>query len=218
KREGSYNMNWKKWSLLLTLVFMLSVILVACGGGNDNADKDNNSGGGDNSGEGELAEEQVFNINIKTEPPSLHPAKATDTTSSAVLDLVVECLTRIKQDTGEPEEAIAEDIDVSDDGLTYTFTIRDDATWTNGDPVTADDFEYAWKWVLDPENADTEYSYQRDAMKGAEAAQTDEGWLDGVGVPAEDEDTLVVELEQPTEYFLDLTALYTFFLIYKYVV
>jgi len=211
-------MNWKKWSLLLTLVFMPSVILVACGGGNDNADKDNNSGGGDNSGEGELAEEQVFNINIKTEPPSLHPAKATDTTSSAVLDQVFEGLTRINQETGEPEEAMAEEIDVSDDGLTYTFTIRDDATWTNGDPVTADDFEYAWKWVLDPENADTEYSYQLYPIKGAEAADTDEGSLDDVGVTAEDEDTLVVELEQPTEYFLDLTAFYTFYPINEDVV
>src|SRR5699024_6327629 len=118
-------MNWKKWSLLLTLVFMLSVILVACGGGNDNADKDNNSGGGENSGEGELAEEQVFNINIKTEPPSLLPAKATDTTSSAVIDQVFECLTRINQEIDKPEEAMAEKIDVSDDGLTYIFTIRD---------------------------------------------------------------------------------------------
>src|SRR5699024_12853902 len=99
-------MNWKKWSLLLTLVFMLSVILVAWGGGNDNADKDNNSGGGDNYGEGELAEEQVFNINIKTEPPSLHPAKATDTTSSAVLDQVFEGLTRINQETGETGAAM----------------------------------------------------------------------------------------------------------------
>src|SRR5699024_12775397 len=102
-------MNWKKWSLLLTLVFMLSVILVACGGGNDNTDKDNNSGGGDNSGEGELEEEQVFNINIKTEQPSLHPAKATDTTSRAQNDQDVEQLTIINHETCEPEEAMEEE-------------------------------------------------------------------------------------------------------------
>src|SRR5699024_6925648 len=118
---------------------------------------------------------------------------------------------RINQETGEPEEAMAEEIDVSDDGLTYTFTIRDDATWTNGDPVTADDFEYAWKWVLDPENADTEYSYQLYPIKGAESADTDEGFLYDVRVTAEDEDTSVVELEQSSEYFLDITAFYTFF-------
>src|SRR5699024_1094313 len=153
----------------------------------------------DNSGEGEIAEEQVLNITIKTEPPSLHPAKATDTTSSAVLDQVLEVSTRINQERGEPEEAKAEEMDVADEERTYTLTSRDDATWTNGDPVTADDFEYAWKWVLDPENADTEYSYQLYPIKGAEAADTDEGSLDDVGVTAEDEDTLVVELEQPTE-------------------
>src|SRR5699024_7283555 len=140
------------------------------------------------SGEGELAEEQMFNINIKTEPPSLHPAKATDTTSSAVLIQVVERLTIIKQETGEPEEAMAEEIDDTNDGMTYTYSIREDDTSTNGDPVTADDFEYAWKWVLDPENADTEYSYQLYPIKGAEAADTDEGSLDDVGVTAEDED------------------------------
>src|SRR5699024_11063807 len=131
-------MNWKKWSLLLTLAFVLSIFLVACGGGNDddaNGNNDSDSNGEEASdeegsdGEGDLAEEQVLNVNIKTEPPSLHPGKSSDTTSSSVLDQVFEGLTRINQETGEPEEAMAEEIDVSDDGLTYTFTIRDDATW-----------------------------------------------------------------------------------------
>ena len=146
-------MNWKKWSLLLTLAFVLSIFLAACGGNDDTGKEDdgsNDSGeetdSGD-SGEEKLADEQVFNINIKTEPPSLHPGKSSDTTSSSVLDQVFEGLTRINQETGEAEPAMAEDIEVSDDGLTYTFKIREGATWTNGDPVTAGDFEYAWKWV-----------------------------------------------------------------------
>src|SRR5699024_8098544 len=106
----------------------------------------------------DVADEQELNINIQVEPPSLHPGKASDTTTSAVLDQVFEGLTRINQDTDEHEEAMAEDIDISDDELTYTFTIRDDAEWSNGDPVTAEDFEYAWKWQLDPDHADTDYA------------------------------------------------------------
>src|SRR5699024_12490141 len=96
---------------------MLSVILVACGGGNDNAANDNNSGGGDNSGEGELAGEQVFNINIMKEPHSLNTAIATDTTSSAVLVHVFVVLTRIIQDTYAPNESMAEVMDIIFDDL-----------------------------------------------------------------------------------------------------
>src|SRR5690625_4436136 len=212
-------MNWKKWSLLFTLVFAMSIFLAACGGGNEDAEKEQDNGETTES-EGaseELAEEQVLNVNIKTEPPSLHPGTATDTTSSAVLDQVFEGLTRINQE-GEPEPAMAEDIEVSDDGLTYTFKIREDANWTNGDPVTAEDFEYAWKWVLDPESADTDYAYQLYPIKGAEDAKENGGSLDDVGITVEDVKTLVVELEQPTDYFLELTAFHTYYPLNKDVV
>src|SRR5690625_1977009 len=220
-------MRWEKWSLVLVFAFVLSIFLVACGGGSedDEANQSNNDDstetedtsneeedeGSEEEGVDEGESEQVLNININAEPPSLHPGKSSDTTSSSVLDQVFEGLTRINQDTGEAEEAMAEKIDVSDDGLTYTFTIREGATWTNGDPVTAHDFEYAWKWVLDPENPDTDYSYQLYPIKGAEAADTEEGSLDDVGITVEDDYTLVVELEQPTDYFLDLTAFHTFY-------
>lgn len=217
-------MNFKKWTLLLVLVFSLGLVLAACGG-NDDKDSEGSSGSKDtdttdtadaeDDGEaGGLAAEQVMNVNIKTEPPSLHPGQATDTTSGAVLLQVFEGLTRINQE-GEPEEAMAETIDVSDDGLTYTFKIRDDANWSNGDPVTAADFEYAWKWVLNPDSPDTDYAYQLYPIKGAEAAKEEGGSLDDVGIKAEDEKTLVVNLENPTAYFLDLTAFYTYFPVNK---
>lgn len=205
-------MNWRKWSLLLTIVFAMSMFLAACGGGDD-ADTDTDSDANDTeetSGDEELADEQELSVNIKTEPPSLHPGTSTDTTSSAVLDQVFEGLTRVNQDS-EVEEGMAESWDISDDELTYTFHIREDATWSNGDPVTASDFEYAWKWVLDPENADTDYAYQLYPIKGAEDAKENDGSLDDVGITVEDDHTLVVELEQPTEYFLELTAFYTYY-------
>ncbi|WP_106495911.1 peptide ABC transporter substrate-binding protein [Lentibacillus sp. Marseille-P4043] len=201
----------KKWSLFLTLVLAMSIVLAACGGDSDKESKGNADNG---DGESSLASDQTFNVNIKSEPPSLHPGKATDSTSSAVLLQTFEGLMRINQD-GDPEEAMAESVNVSDDKTTYTFTIRDDAKWSNGDPVTAQDFEYAWKWVLDPESPDTDYAYQLYVIKGAKAAKEDGGSLDDVGVTAKDDKTLVVELNQPTPYFLDLTAFYTYFPVNK---
>lgn len=197
----------KKWSLFLALVLLMSIALAACGG--DKA-KESNGASDSSDGEASLAADQTFNINIKTEPPSLHPGKATDSTSSAVLLQTFEGLMRINQD-GDPEEAMAENVKISDDKTTYTFTIRDGATWSNGDPVTAEDFEYAWKWVLDPESPDTDYAYQLYSIKGAEDAKENGGSLDDVGVTAKDDKTLVVELNNPTPYFLDLTAFYTYF-------
>ncbi len=208
----------------------MGIFLAACGGddttggdsdsGDDAAQEEGNGGDeGDSgdSGDAALAEDQTFNVNIKTEPPSLHPGKASDTTSSAVLDQIFEGLTRVNQD-GEPENAMASDIQISDDQKTYTFTIRDGAKWSNGDPVTAQDFEYAWKWVLNPDSPDTDYAYQLYPIKGAQAAKEDGGSMDDIGIKAEDDQTLVVELNQPTPYFLQLTAFHTYYPVNKSVV
>ncbi|MFP3359244.1 ABC transporter substrate-binding protein, partial [Planococcus sp. SIMBA_143] len=121
---------------------------------------------------------------------------------------VFEGLTRLDPE-GNPEPAMAENIDVSEDGLTYTYTLRD-AQWENGDPVTADDFEYAWKWALDPENA-SDYAYQLYYIEGAEAYNTGEGSADDVAVTAVHEKTLEVNLVNPTPYFDELTAFYTYY-------
>src|SRR5699024_7704616 len=120
--------NWKKCSLLLGIVFAMSMFLAACGGGVDAESNGDANDSGETDGEEELADEQELSVNIKTEPPSLHPGTSTDTTSSAVLDQVFEWLTRVNQE-GEVEEGMAESWDVSDDELTYTFHLREDATW-----------------------------------------------------------------------------------------
>ena len=219
-------MRQKKWFLLLVLVLSLGLILAACSGDSDDADSDDSGteqsegdtsseSGSDEGAEESGDAEQVLNVNIRTEPPSLHPGLATDTTSGAVLYQVFEGLMRINQEgVAEPAMAASEP-EISDDLLTYTFTIRDDAVWSNGDPVTAHDFEYAWKWVLDPENADTDYAYQLYVIKGAQDAKENGGSLDDVGVKALDDKTLEVTLEQPTPYFLDLTAFYTYYPVNK---
>ena len=212
-------MNLKRWSLLLALVFIMSFLLAACSGDEKESVKEEEDTGkteepadveSENEGDGQFAEDQTLNVNIRTEPPSLNPGLATDTTSGAVLNQTFEGLMRVNQE-GVVEEAMAESYEASEDGLTYTFKIREDAKWSNDDPVTAQDFEYAWKWVLDPANVETDYAYQLYMIKGAEAAKEDGGSLDEVAIKAEDDHTLVIELAQPTSYFLELTAFYTFF-------
>jgi len=187
----------KRLALLLTLLLALGTVLSACGGKNS---------AGDGGSEKEKPK-QEFRVNIKTEPFSLHPGLANDNTSGTVLRNTFEGLTRIGMD-GKPELAMAEDYKVSEDGTVYTFKLRD-AKWSNGDPVTAHDFEYAWKWALDPKN-ESQYAYQLYYLKNGEAANTGKAPLDSVGVKAQDDKTLVVTLEQPTPYFLELTAFYTY--------
>lgn len=189
----------KKVALTATAL-SLSAILAACG-----AEEEKSSTSSTEDAE------KVLDLLITSEPPSLHPQLATDTTSGAILENTFEGLTTMKD--GEPVLAAAEDYVVSEDLLTYTFTIRD-AQWSNGEKVTAEDFEYAWKWALNPENA-SEYSTILYPIKGAEAYNNAKGTAEEVGVKAIDEKTLEVKLNAPTPYFLELTAFKTFFPIHK---
>ncbi len=157
----------------------------------------------------------MLKLNLHSEPPTADPGLAEDSTSGAITRATFDGLTRTTED-GKPHESIAEKIEVSQDLLTYTFKIRD-AKWSNGDPVTAHDFEFAWKRVLDPKTA-ANYAYQLYYIKNAEKANKGEAKLDDVGVKALDDKTLQVTLENPTPYFLELTAFYTYYPVNKKVV
>lgn len=108
---------------------------------------------------------------------------------------------------------VAKSYDVSEDGKTYTFHLRDDAKWSNGDPVTSADFVYSWKRILTPDFP-ADYDSMLFVIKGAEAYKKskDEApdW-ESVGIRAPDAHTLEVELINPTPYFPELIAFYTFF-------
>lgn len=158
-------------------------------------------------------EEQVLNLAIGSEPPTIDPALATDSTSGAIIKNVFEGLTAMNNE-GEVLPAAAESWEVSEDGLTYTFTLRDGNVWSNGDPVTASDFEFAWKRVLNPETA-SQYASILYVLEGAEAYNAGEGEADAVGVTAVDEKTLEVKLANPTSFFLELTAFYTYMPVHQ---
>jgi len=200
-------MNKNKKFLLLTVLAVFSLVLAACGFGGDSSEKSKDDGKDAGSSETTSSGGGELNLVVGSEPPSLHPGLATDTTSSAILTNVFENLTSLDENA-KPVAAAASDWKISDDQKTYTFTLRDNK-WSNGDPVTASDFEYAWKWALNPDNL-SEYASIFYSIKGAAAYNSGEGSADDVGVKAEDEKTLVVTLENPTPYFLELTAFKTY--------
>ncbi|MCP3740499.1 peptide ABC transporter substrate-binding protein [Rossellomorea sp. BNER] len=142
---------------------------------------------------------QEITANLGGEPYTLDPAFASDTTSFWVISHLYQGLYTYDKD-GKIVEGSASKVEISEDGKTYTFTIREDAKWSNGDPLTAKDFEYSWKRVLNPETAAYDPS-QFYYIKGAEAYNTGKGSVEDVAIHAKDDKTLVVELKDPVKFF-----------------
>ena len=135
----------------------------------------------------------------------LDPPLITAQATSRVAYAVFEGLTAYDV-KGEAGPGVAERWEISPDGLHYTFHLRHNALWSNGDPVTAEDFLYSWRRALLPETA-SEYAYQLYYVRGAkdfnEGKSKD---FNSVGVRAPDPYTIEVTLENPTPFFLDLCA------------
>jgi len=162
---------------------------------------------------GDEAEGKVLKINVNTEPPSLDPNLATDTTSALVINNIFEGLVHIDP-SGEPYPGVAESWDVSDDGLVYTFNLRGDDTWTNGDTVTSQDFKNSWLRTLNPETG-AAYAYMLYFIDGAAAYNSGEGAAEDVGIETPDETTLVVTLGDPAPWFVPVLSHQSFFPINK---
>ncbi|SFS61376.1 peptide ABC transporter substrate-binding protein [Paenibacillus sp. 453mf] len=201
-------MKRKSLLVLLTLVLAFGSVLAACGSDNSNE--------GSQSGEGNAPAEQVLNINLSAEPPTFDPAQAQDSQTNTVLKLMYEGLVRMGED-GNPVPGVAESWEISEDGKEYVFTLREDAKWSNGDAVTANDFVFAWKRVLDPASTPAPpYAYQLYYIENAEQFNTGEITdFSQVGVEAVDEKTLKVKLANPTPYFLGLTSFYTYYPVHS---
>ncbi len=150
-----------------------------------------------------IAHLQELRLSFLNLPPSLDPRLAWDETSSTVVKMLFEGLTRISQGS-RPALAIAKSVDISADQKRYTFKLRN-ACWSDQTPLVAQDFEYAWKKILSP-SFYTPFAYFFYPIKNAKAAKEGAVGLDQVGVRAEDDKTLVIDLETPTPEFLELTA------------
>jgi len=146
--------------------------------------------------------------NLGEDPDTIDPTLNTSVGSSTIIASTFEGLMKLDRN----EKAIygvAEDMQVSEDKLTYTFTLRDDAKWSDGEAVTANDFKFSWLRALNPETA-AEYSYQLFYIKNAEAYNKGEVTAEEVGIEVADEKTLVVTLESATAYFPELMAFPTY--------
>lgn len=152
--------------------------------------------------------QQHLRINLATEPPSLDPRKATDSTSANVLNALFEGLTRIDTDQ-KPKLALAKSVEVSKDLKTYTFKLRE-AYWSNGDRITADDFIYSWKSLLEPSYPGL-FAYKLYVIENAEEIKTGKLPLNRLGARAIDSETVEIHLKHPTPYLLELLAFPTFF-------
>lgn len=192
----------KLFSLVLLLVFTL--VLSACTA-NEEAGKETDG----ETGGGEEAEEKVLYMNNEQEPTSFDPPIGFDNLSWAGLNNLMEGLTRLGEDH-QPAPAIAEKWDVSEDGTTYTFHLRDDAKWSNGDDVTAGDFVYAWKRLLNPDTG-SPAAFLGYFIEGGEAFNNGDGSADDVQVKAINEKTFEVKLTSPQAYFLSVITNPAFF-------
>ncbi|WP_338540185.1 peptide ABC transporter substrate-binding protein [Paenibacillus tundrae] len=213
-------MKRKSLLVLLTLILAFGTVLAACGSKNEGTG--NNTDTGSASESNGLAKDQVLKINLTAEPPTLDPAQAKDSQTNTVLKFLYEGLVRIDAD-GKEQAGVATDWKISEDGLKYVFNLNPEAKWSNGDAITAEDFVRSWERALKPETA-SPYAYQLYYIKGAEgynrsSDETFEGTkvtdFAQVGVKATDEHTLEVTLENPTPYFLGLTAFYTYYPVHQ---
>ncbi|MGY0400748.1 peptide ABC transporter substrate-binding protein [Carnobacterium jeotgali] len=189
-----------KLAASLSTVFLLS----ACSSNGDTSSTSSSSSTNDGSGD------QVVHYTAPTELSTMDTALITDINSSNYLGHVIEGLLRIDEE-GNPVPAIAADEGViSEDGLTYTYTLRDDAVWSNGDPVTANDFVYAMQKLVDPDTG-ASYSYLAETIKNAPEIMAGETEVSELGVTANGDHEITFTLTQPTPYFKFLLAFTAFF-------
>ncbi len=194
----------KLWSLALSILLALS--LTACGSAPVNP------GQPADSVKSAQAETGGFHITavLASEPDSLDPAQNGTTDGATYILHMFEGL--MKQ--GQPEKdggaaqivcGQAESYQVSEDGLTYTFKLRDDIFWSDGQPVVAEDFVYAWQRLVDPATA-SYYGYLLDVVENGAAIYYGEMDREKLGISAPDPRTVVVKLHVPCAYFLEICA------------
>ncbi|EQB38180.1 hypothetical protein M948_06280 [Virgibacillus sp. CM-4] len=198
----------KKWLLFIAVSFIIFVLAACTANENAGEEQPESNAEGDTTEEAG-GEEKILKLNNQQEPTSFDPAIGFDSVSWNPLNNLLEGLTRLDS-SHQPQPAMAEEWEVSEDGKTYTFHLRENANWSNGDPVVAEDFVYAWKRLLDPETGSSA-AFLGYFIKGGEAFNNGEGSVEDLGLTAVDEKTFKVELESPTGYFLHVVTNPAFF-------
>lgn len=202
-------------SLLLCVAVAATTVLSGCGSNagtgtteTPNATKEaaaENAEATTQAAEQAASGENTLSVCIASEPDTIDPALNSSVDGATLCIHAFEGLMTLDEN-GAPKEAAAESYTVSDDQLTYTFTLRDGLTWSDGTPVTANDFVYSWNRAIAPETA-ADYGYMFEAI---------EGYADGtLNVTAVDDKTIEVKLSAVTPYFLELCAFPAYFPVHQ---
>ena len=204
----------KKTKAVLAIALASAMVVGLAGCGSDAAPDAGASvaGGSATTGSEVVSGGSDLNVMIETPVESLDPQQATDGTSFEVIANYTDGLMQMDAD-GQAVNALCDHYELSDDGCTYTFYIREDANWSNGTPVTAADFVFAWQRAVDPAVA-SEYAYMMsDIGQIKNAAEIIAGDKDKseLGATAVDDKTLQVELNVPVSYFLSLLYFPTYY-------
>lgn len=206
-------MKFRKILAMVMALALLCATFAACGDTSGTSSSAGTSSASSDSGDSSAAEEGetatggsggTLNMRNTMEPTSLNTLLATYAYDFTPINAMIECLYR-DDENDVPQPAGAETVDISDDKLVYTFHLREDATWSNGDPVVATDYEFAWQQALNPEVA-SDYAYMLYFIHNAEPYFNGEVEWSEVGVKVIDDYTLEVTLDNPLPYATDLFA------------
>ena len=195
----------KRTKMLAGILAAVLVVgsLAGCGGGDDK--KSSGSDGAKSSGA-----EKVFNYSTNSVVIGLNPIMNTTQPDNEAHNLICDPLVRdvaAKDNTNESIPAAAESWEVSEDGLTWTFKIHENAKWSDGEPVTANDFEYTLKLMADPNTAAVNaWLFDGVIENFGEALYNNGKTPDEIGVKAVDDKTLEIKLVHPASYFIELAG------------
>ncbi len=201
--------NLKRLLALLMCLAVLTTMLAGCNSNNGGTSADPSASASEPDASESPSADEPFVLNLPM-PEELNTVDPTLNASAYTMQFIT--LTNMGlmafDDNGDVTYGMADTYDMSEDGLTYTFHIRDDAYWTNGDKVTANDFLFSWQRLVDPEVA-APYAFMLGVCGVANAFGVAYGGapMDTLGVSAPDESTFVVTLDSPKSYFLYLAAL-----------
>lgn len=194
----------KTWGRSGLALFVCSIFIFSGCGKSTNESTQKEEGNQKTSGE------QLFRVAVQQEMPSADLSLATNTISFSALNNVYEGLYRLDKNSKPQAAGAAELATISEDGLTYTFKLREDAKWSNGDPVTAADYVYGWHRTADPKTA-SEYAYLYELVKNGSDVVAGKKGVEELGIKALNEYELEVTLEKQTPYFDYLFAFPSFF-------
>lgn len=195
----------KRTKMLAGILAAVLVVgsLAGCGGGDDK--KSSGSDGAKSSGA-----EKVFNYSTNSVVIGLNPIMNTTQPDNEAHNLICDPLVRnvaAKDNTNEDIPAAAESWEVSEDGLTWTFKIHENAKWSDGEPLTANDFEYTLKLMADPNTAAVNaWLFDGVIENFGEALYNNGKTPDEIGVKAVDDKTLEIKLVHPASYFIELAG------------